>query len=101
MDTVWQVVIGSAIGGALISVYQLYKAYLKESKEHNESQRMAKWSVVFGLSGIVLIFLGSVIGLVLGIISIRGKKYKALSKLGILLSILTALPWLLVIVLGE
>lgn len=74
---------------------------MKESNAHNESQKMAKLSMIFGISGIIFIFLGSAIGIILGIISMRGKKYKALSKIGIALSILTLLPWLLVLTLGE
>lgn len=101
MDTAWQVIIGSAIGGVLISLYKLYRSYLQESKAHNENQRLAKWSVIFGLSGIILVFLGSIIGLIFGIISVRKNKYKALSKIGITLSILSVIPWLLVIIFGQ
>ena len=101
MDVFWQVVIGSGIGGALISIYSLYKMYLKESKENNENQKMAKAAILFGLSGFIFIFVGSITGIVLGIISMRGKKYKALSKIGIAISILTMLPWLLVVILGQ
>ena len=101
MDAFWQIVIGSGISGVIISIYSLYKSYLKESKENNESQRMAKVSIVAGISGIILVFAGSVLGIILGIISMRGKKYKALSKIGIAVSILTMLPWLLVIILGQ
>ncbi len=101
MDTFWQVVIGLGIGGALISIYSLYKQYLKESKEHNESQKLAKISILVGLSGIIIVFVGSVIGISLGVLSMRGKKYKALSKIGIMVSVLTALPWILVLVLGQ
>lgn len=101
MDLFWQIVIGSGIGGALLSIYSLYKMYVNESKENNENQKMAKASIIFGLLGFILVFVGSIIGIVLGIISMRGKKYKALSKIGIVVSILTMLPWLLVIVLGP
>ena len=101
MDTFWQVVIGSGIGGALISICSLYKQYLKESKEHNESQKLAKISILVGLSGIIIVFVGSAIGILLGVLSMRGKKYKALSKIGIVVSVLTALPWILVLVLGQ
>lgn len=101
MDTFWQIAIGSGIGGALISIYSLYKAYLKESKENNETQRLAKISIIAGLSGIILVFIGSIAGIILGIISMKGKKYKVLSKIGIMVSVLTMLPWLLVVVLGE
>lgn len=101
MDTFWQIIIGSGIGGALLSIYSLYKSYLKESKESKENQKMARASIIAGLSGIILVFVGSAAGIVLGIISMKGKKYKALSKIGIAVSILTMLPWLLVIVLGQ
>ena len=101
MDTFWQVVIGSGIGGVLISIYSLYKNYLKESKEHNEKQGMAKASILIGLSGIIFVFIGSIIGIILGIISMRGKQFKALSRIGIMVSILTMIPWLLVIILGK
>ena len=101
MDTFWQVIIGTGIAGALLSVYSLYRMYVQESKEHNESQKMAKASIIFGLSGIILIFLGSTVGIILGVLSMRGKQYKALSKIGIAVSILTMLPWLLVLVMGA
>lgn len=101
MDTFWSVVIGSGIGGAFYSIYQLYRAYLQESRKNDEKQGLAKASIVIGLSGIVLAFAGSLVGIVLGIISMRGKKYRTLSKIGIAVSILTALPWLLVLVLGQ
>lgn len=101
MDTFWQIVIGSGIGGALLSIYSLYKLYVNESKENNENQKMAKASIIFGLLGFILVFVGSVIGIILGLLSMRGKKYKALSKIGIAVSILTALPWLLVVLFGQ
>jgi len=101
MDTFWQIVIGSGIGGALLSIYNLYKMYLKESKVNNENQKMAKASIIFGLLGFIFVFVGSTIGIVLGLLSMRGKKYKALSKIGIAVSILTALPWLLVVIFGQ
>ncbi len=101
MDTFWSIVIGSGIGGALISIYRLYRFYLQESKENNEKQGLAKASILVGLSGIILVFMGSIVGITLGIISMRGKKYRALSKIGIAVSILTALPWLLVVILGQ
>jgi len=101
MDLFWQVVIGSGIGGALLSIYSLYKMYLIESKENNENQKMAKASVIFGLLGFILVFVGSVTGIILGLLSMRGKKYKALSKIGIAVSILTAIPWILIILFGQ
>ena len=101
MDTVWQITIGFSIGAVLLSLFGLYKSYLKESKEHNEKQGMAKAAIIIGLSGIIFVFLGSIIGIILGLISMRGKKYKALSKIAIMISILTALPWLLVVIFGQ
>jgi hypothetical protein len=65
-----------------------------------EDQKLAKLSIIFGLSGILLAFLGSLIGLILGIISLKGKKLKHLSYIGISISILSLIPWLLVIILG-
>ncbi len=101
MEPFWQVIIGTSIGAVLLSLYKLYKSYAIESKEHNESQKMAKWSIIFGISGIILMFIGSIIGIILGLISMKGKKYTTLSKIGIAVSILTLLPWLLVAVLGP
>lgn len=101
MDAFWQISLSIAIFSLVYTIYKLYKSYMKESNAHNESQKMAKLSMIFGISGIIFIFLGSAIGIILGIISMRGKKYKALSKIGIALSILTLLPWLLVLTLGE
>lgn len=101
MDTAWQIIIGLGIASTLISIFQLYRSYLRESKESGESQRMAKWSIFFGLSGIFLIGLGSFIGIILGLISMRGKKHKALSKIGVAVSVLTLLPWFLVVLLGA
>jgi len=100
MDIFWQIVIGTGIGGALFSIYSFYKMYLQESKENNENQKMAKASIIFGLLGFILVFIGSIIGIILGLLSMRGKKYKALSKIGIAVSILTALPWLFTILFG-
>jgi len=101
MDSAWQIIIGLGIASTLISIFQLYRSYLRESKKNGESQRMAKWSIFFGLSGIILIGLGSFVGMLLGLISLKGKKHKALSKIGVAVSVLTLLPWLLVFLLGS
>jgi hypothetical protein len=101
MDTFWQVVIGVGIGTLLLNLFYLYKSYIKESKEHNESQTLAKWSIISGLSGIILIFIGSTIGILLAILSIRRNNYNTLAKIGLLISILTALPWLAVLIFGK
>jgi len=98
MDSFWQVIIGSAIGGLLLEIYILYKSYAKKSKDSNESQKLAKASIIFGLSGIILIFIGSIIGLILGLISMRGKKHKGLSIIGIIISVLTLTPWILMLI---
>ncbi|MDA3884871.1 MAG: hypothetical protein PF638_04680 [Candidatus Delongbacteria bacterium] len=101
MDSSWQVIIGTGIGGLLLALYGFYKDYVNTSKEDNESQTIAKWSIVFGLSGLFLVGLGGIIGLILGFRSKKGKKHKALSYIGIFLSILTALPWIAVFVWGP
>lgn len=101
MDTFWQVIIGTGIGGLLFEIYRLYRFYLKESKENNENQRGAKTSIWLGISGLILPFVSSAAGLIVGFLSMRGKRYKTLSKIGIFVSLLTLLPWLLVLILGE
>jgi len=101
MDPFWQVIIGSGIGGLLLEIYLLYKSYIKESAASNESQKLAKASIIFGLSGIILIFIGSIVGIILGLISMSGKKHKGLSIIGIIISFLTLLPWLMVLILGQ
>jgi len=100
MDVFWQIVIGTGIGGILYSIYSLCKQYVQESKTNNEKQILATWSIIIGLSGIVLAFVGSILGIIIAIFSMRGKKYKTLSKIGILISCLTLIPWLLVILNG-
>jgi len=100
MDPFWQVVIGTAIGGALVNIFWFFKQYLKESKESDEKQTLAIWSIVLGLAGIVTLGITSIIGLALALVSMRGKKHKALSIIGLTVSVLTMLPWLAVIVFG-
>ena len=101
MDPAWQVFIGSAIGGLLITIYGIYKSFAEDSIRDNESQTMAKWSIIFGFSGLILIGVGSIIGLILGFKSKKDKKHKALSYIGIFLSILTMLPWIAVLIFGT
>jgi len=101
MDAYWQIVIGTGIGGLLISIYQLYKQYVQESKAHKEKQTLATWSIIIGLSGIILAFIGSIIGIILSIYSMKGKRHKTLSKIGFIVSVLTLIPWLLVIFWGA
>jgi hypothetical protein len=101
MEATWQVIIGVGIASLLISIFQLYRSYLKISKDDGESQKLAKWSIFFGISGIILVGLGSLLAIVFGLISMKGKKHKSLSKIGIILGILTFLPWLLVLINGQ
>ena len=101
MESYWQILIGAGLVGVVVSVYSLYRSYVNESEANNESQTMAKWAIIFGLSGIILVFIGSLIGIVLSLISMKKKKYKALSKLGLFFSILTTIPWILVIIFGP
>jgi len=101
MDPFWQVVIGSGIGGLLLNIYWFYKQYVSESKESDEKQSMATWSIIVGLTGIITFGITSIIGLILALFSMRGKTHRALSKIGISVSILTMLPWLAVIVFGA
>ena len=100
MDPFWQVIIGTATGGLLLNIYWFYKQYIIESKEHNEKQALATWSIVLGLAGIITFGVTSIIGMILAFISMRGKTHKALSIIGLSVSILTMLPWVAVIVFG-
>lgn len=101
MDEVWQVAIGSGIAGVLYSLYSLYRQYVEESKSDNEKQTLATISIIIGLTGIVTLGIGSVLGIILALISMNGKKHKALSKMGLFVSTLTMLPWLAVIIFGA
>jgi len=101
MDVFWQIVIGTGIGGLLYSIFSIYKQYVQESKTNNEKQTLATWSIIIGLSGIILAFVGSILGIIMALFSMKGKQHKALSKIGLLISCLTLIPWLLVIFLGT
>lgn len=101
MEATWQVLIGIVIASAIISIFRLYKIYVRESMKSGENQKLAKWSIFFGISGIILVGLGSLLAIILGIISMKGKKHKSLSKIGIILGILSFLPWLMVWMFGQ
>ena len=89
MDPFWQVVIGSAIGGLILNIYWFYKQYVSESEKSNEKQTMATWSIILGLAGIVTLGITSILGAILALVSMRGKKYRALSIIGLSVCILT------------
>jgi hypothetical protein len=101
MDPFWQIVIGTALGGAILNIFWFLKQYLRESKESDEKQTMAIWSIAAGLTGIITFGITSIIGLILSLTSMRGRKHKALSVIGLTISLLTMLPWLVVMVFGE
>ena len=101
MDPFWQVVLGSAAGGLILNIYWFYKQYVSDREASNEKQTMAIWSIVIGLTGIVTIGVTSIIGIILAILSMHGKSYRALSIIGLSVSVLTLLPWLSVIVFGA
>ena len=101
MDASWQVLIGTGIASGIIAIIALYRTYLRESKAIGESQKLAKWSIIISLSGIILIGIGSIIGIILGIVSMKGKKLRALSWIGIILGAITLLPWLAVMIFGQ
>jgi hypothetical protein len=99
MNETWQIVLGFGIGTLVIVLYGMYKSYIKTAEENNENLKLAKISIIFGASGIVFIFLGSLVGITLAVISFRRNKYRALSIIGFVVSLLTMLPWLLVVLL--
>lgn len=100
-DPFWQVVIATGIGGLLLTLFGVYRSYIKESKAHNEKQGLAKASIIIGLLGLLTFGLGSIIGILLALFSMKGKKYRALSKIGVTVSVLTLTPWILVLVFGP
>ena len=100
MDVSWQVFIGSVVASLILTLWSLFRSYVRESKLHGEKQVMSRWSVILGLLGLFVPFIGSALGLILGLISLKNK-YKGLAKVGIVLSVLTTIPWVLVLVLGA
>lgn len=97
----WQVAIGIGVGGLLVEIFRSYRQYVRISKDDNEHQKLAKWSIIIGILGIISLGLGSIVGIILGFISMKNKKNKALSRIGIIVSILTLIPYILVLVLGP
>ena len=57
--------------------------------------------LIIGLTGILTFGIGSIIGILLALISMIGKKHKTLSKIGLMISILSMVPWVLVIIFGP
>lgn len=100
-DPFWQIVIGTGIGGLLLALWSIYRSYLRESKEHNESQRMAKVAIVLSIFGLFSIGLGSILGILIGFTSMKGKKFKALSKIAVVIGLITLFPWILVAIFGS
>ena len=101
IDPFWTVTLGTLIGGVILAIYRFYKDYISESKKDGESQKMAVVSVILGASGILLFGITSIIGFILGIIVVIRKKNKALGKIGMVVSLLTLMPWLMVIIFGA
>ncbi len=92
----YQVFIGSAIATLLFGLIQWIKDY--SNNKDKEPQRLAFISIILGLL-IIVPFL-SILGLLLAIISLVIKKNKRLSKVAVVLNILTMLPWIAVAVFG-
>ncbi len=94
-ESTGQIILGVAIIGFLIILYGLYRTYVRESKNHGQKQTAATWALIFGFLGLIIPFIGSLIGLTLGILSWK-KEYNALSKFAIGVSVLTFIPWLII-----
>ena len=92
MDPFWGVVIGSAIGALIIEIIQWFKQpnYNPDSKGYGIS------SIVFG----ILFFIPfiSLIGFVLGLISLRKTKWKLLSWIGIIINSLITIFWGIILI---
>ena len=93
----YQVLFGSSIAGLIIFIIRYIRDYLKEQK--GESQKLAVISIILGVF-IIVPFLGA-IGLLLAIISFFTRKNKSMSKIAILVNILSILPWLAVLIFGT
>lgn len=93
----YQVLIGTSIGGLVIFLIRYIRDYLKEQK--GESQKLAITAIILGVL-IIIPFLGA-IGLILSIISFKIKKNKSLSRVAIIVNIISLLPWLGVLIFGS
>ena len=96
MDPFWGIVIGTAVGGLLLEIWRTYKFY-KNEKSPDESQALAVTSILMGLL-IVIPFL-SVLGLIIGIIAYRKKKFKRFAVIGIWInSIVCMLTFIIILI---
>ncbi|MCK4666095.1 hypothetical protein KAU33_05075 [Candidatus Dependentiae bacterium] len=87
MEPFWGVVIGSAIGALIIELIQ----WFKPQAVNPDSKGYGVASIVIGI--LFLIPFISLIGLVLGLISLRKTKWKLLSWIGIILNSLLTIFW--------
>ena len=67
----YQIMLGTLIGGLIISLFRFINSYRKESKNNGESQRLAIVALVLGL--LIIIPFASALGLLLAIISVSIK----------------------------
>ena len=95
----FQFLLGSLLVGLFISLLKFINAYRKESKLEGESQKLAVAAIIIGL--LIFIPFASAAGLLLAIISLSIKKFKSLSKIAIVVNVITLIPWLAVLIFGT
>ena len=95
----YQIILGTLIGGLIIALFRFINSYRKESKNKGESPRLAIVALILGL--LIIIPFASVLGLILALISLSIKKYKLLSKIALIVNLITLLPWIAVLIFGP
>lgn len=95
----YQVLIGSMIASLVITLVKLINDFRKESKQKGESQAIAITAIVIGL--LIIIPFAGVPGLLLAGLSYYLKKTKTLSKIAIIVNLISLIPWIAVLIFGT
>lgn len=93
----YQILFASSILTLLSILFKWVKDYRRNKPE--EPQRLAIASIITGL--IIIIPFLSLVGLVLGLIALFINKNKRLSKVAIVVNLITLLTWLAVLIFGP
>lgn len=93
----YQILFASSILALFSILFKWVKDYRRNKPE--EPQRLAMASIITGL--IIIIPFLSLVGFILGLISLIVKKNKRLSKVAIVVNLITLLPWLAVLLFGA
>ncbi len=93
----YQVLIGTAVGGLLITAYRFLKT--QSLKDPEESQKISIIAIILGVL-IIIPFLG-VIGLAIALVALKKKKRKILPIIAFVINLIATLLWLAVIIFGP